>query len=170
MIWCHVSWCTLLPYHFYNKNSQKFELFFCKNAVQQCFLWNRQIKSRTEFDDAQKLQSMLLSCNDVIWIVMLNGSHCLLQCFKATTVKKLNHCCLQNITMTTFFIKKTRTKTWSFRTKAKNTLWNDNNHKIAIWGWQCGEQSPLTFFFLQCQQFLHLTKLFWKSDLIFWNI
>ena len=135
MIWHPISWHTSLPCHFHDKNSQKFELFFHKNVMQQCFLWNGRIKSRTEFDDAQKLQSVLLLCDDVVQIVMLNGGHCSLWHFKATIAKKLNHCCLQNIAMTTFFIKKTRTKTRSFCTKVKNTLWSNNNYKISIWGW-----------------------------------
>ena len=45
---CHAS----LPPHFCNTNSQKFELFICKNVVQWRFSWNWLIKSRTEFDDA----------------------------------------------------------------------------------------------------------------------
>ena len=37
-------------------------------------------------------KNMLLLYNDVIKIIMFNGSYCLLQCFKATIVKKLNYC------------------------------------------------------------------------------
>ena len=56
---CYAS----LPPHFYNINSQKFELFICKNVVQWRFSWNWRIKSQTEFDDAWKLQE----CAFITW-------------------------------------------------------------------------------------------------------